>query len=246
MDAHECAALIAAPIGELGARFYFDEATRSRAKELGLRSVEYYGLGRAGVMGDVSAEEVEDAFAFFSPTAVQAMYTNARERVSPLEAAVSYLASADSYAERTFATLSSDVLASVARAADEVAAVVPVGRYRVFDGYVAAPAATSEAAKAYRGVIILRELRGGAHAVAVADAGLAPADAAYVESPDLFRLHGFVEGDRRDPDAAPARRALAEEATTHIMSSYVEALSASARVALVEGVIAMAACGGGA
>lgn len=244
MDALECATLLAGPVGELGARFYFDATTRARAKELGVRSVEYYGLGRAGVMGDVSPEEVESAFAFFSPAAVAAMYTGARERLRPLEAARHYLASADDYAERTFAHLASDLLENVSRESTAVARAVPVGRYRVFDGYVSATPTTSPAASAYRGVIVLRELRGGVHAEAVAAAGLSPADAAYVENPDIFSLHGFVDGDRVDPEGAVARRQVAEEATTRAMAAYFEVISEGARDELVAGVNAMAACGG--
>ncbi len=246
MDALTCATLLAEPVGELGARFYFDASTRARAKELGLRSVEYYGLGRAGVMGDVSPAEVESVFAFFSPSAIEAMYTIPSARLAASEAARHYLASADDYAERTFATVSSDVLENVAGACARVAGAVPKGLYRLVDGYVGAAPATSAPARAYRGVIIVRELRGGVHALAAADAGLASADAAYVENPDLFQLHGFVEEDRVDRDGAPARRALVEEETTRAMATYLEVLSASARVDLVEGVRAMAACGGGA
>jgi hypothetical protein len=244
MDSLTCANDLAQPVGELGARFYFDAATRARAKELGLRSVEYYGLGRAGVMGDVEPEVVESAFAFFSPTAIAMMYTGPRERLAPSEAATHYLASADDYAERTFASLSSDVLEAVASTASDLAKAVPVGRYLVFDGYVKASPAATPAASAYRGIITLRELRGGIHAEAVLAAGLAPADAAFVENPDVFSLHGYVDEDRRDREGASARRALVEEETSRAMATYLEAISPEGRTRLVDAVLAMAACGG--
>jgi hypothetical protein len=244
MDPLLCAKRLAPPVGELGARFYFDAGTRARAKELGLRSVEYYGLGRAGVMGDVEPEVVESAFTFFSPTAIALMYTGPRERLSASEAATHYLASADDYAERTFASLSSDVLEAVASTSSDLAMAVPAGRYLVFDGYVTAAPATTPAASAYRGIITLRELRGGVHAQATITAGLAPADAAFVENPDVFSLHGFVDEDRRDREGASARRALVEEETSRAMATYLEALSPDERAKLVDDVLAMAACGG--
>ena len=243
MDALSCAIALAAPVGELGARFYFDDATRSRARELGLRSIEYYGLGRAGVMGDVDVDVVERAFTFFSSAAIERMYGAPRERTSPLEAAAHYLASADAYAEAAFAELGETLLARVADLTFRVAAVVPEGRYLVFDGYRRAGRATRAASSAYRGVILLRELRGGVHIDAVHEAGLTPADAAYLEDPAVFSLHGYSESDRSDADDAAQRRSFAEDATSRAMAEFFAVLPASERDELVVGVAAMAACG---
>ena len=242
MDALTCAINLAGPVGELGARFYFDAATRSRAKELGLRSIEYYGLGRAGVMGDVEPAAVAAAFTFFSSAAIERMYAAPRERFDPPEAAAHYLASADAYAERVYADLDEGLLAGVANAAFRVAAIVPEGRYPIFDGYRRAGRATSAAASAYRGVILLRELRGGAHIDAVLEAGLSPADAAYLEDPAIFSLHGYADEDRSDLGDGLERRSLAEDATSRAMAGFFAVLDEAERARLVEGVAAMAAC----
>ncbi|MDE3083175.1 MAG: hypothetical protein KGJ39_07125 [Acidobacteriota bacterium] len=244
MDALSCAISLAGPVGELGARFYFDDATRGRAKELGLRSIEYYGLGRAGVMGDVEPEAVARAFTFFSPAAIERMYGAPRERCRPSEVAVHYLGSADAYAERVYAQLDESLLAGVADAAFRVAAVVPEGRYPVFDGYRRAGRATSAAASAHRGVILLRELRGGVHIDAVRESGLSPADAAYLEDPAIFSLHGYAEEDRSDLADGAQRRSFAEDATSTTMADFFAVLDEGERDDLVAGVAAMAACSG--
>ena len=244
MDALTCASSLAGPVGELGARFYFDDATRSRAKELGLRSIEYYGLGRAGVMGDVEPAVVADAFTFFSSAAIERMYAVPRERFRPSEAAAHYLASADAYAERVYAELDDSLLAGVADATFRVAAIVPEGRYLVFDGYRRAGRASSAAASAYRGVILLRELRGGVHIDAVRESGLSPADAAYLEDPAIFSLHGYADEDRSDLDDGHERRNFAEDATSQTMAGFFAVLDESERERLVTSVAAMAACRG--
>lgn len=244
MDALTCAKSLAGPVGELGARFYFDDATRSRAKELGLRSIEYYGLGRAGVMGDVEPEEVARAFTFFSSAAIERMYGAPRSRFRPSEAATHYLGSADAYADRVYAGLDEALLAGVAEAAFRVAGIVPEGRYPIFDGYRRAGRGTSAAASAYRGVILLRELRGGAHIDAVRESGLAPADAAYLEDPAIFSLHGYADDERSDLENGPERRSVAEDATSSTMADFFAVLDESGRESLVAGVAAMAACTG--
>ena len=244
MDALTCAKSLAGPVGELGERFYFDAETRNRAKELGLRSIEYYGLGRAGVMGDVEPEEVARAFTFFSSAAIERMYGAPRSRFRPSEAATHYLGSADAYAERVYAGLDEALLAGVAEAAFRVAGIVPEGRYPIFDGYRRAGRGTSAAASAYRGVILLRELRGGAHIDAVRASGLAPADAAYLEDPAIFSLHGYADDERSDLENGPERRSVAEDATSSTMADFFAVLDESGRESLVAGVAAMAACTG--
>jgi hypothetical protein len=244
VDALSCAISLAEPVGELGARFYFDDATRARAKELGLRSIEYYGLGRAGVMGDVEPETVAQAFTFFSNAAIGRMYGEPRRRFSPLDAAAHYLESADAYAVVAYAELDAALLAGVADATFRVAAIVPEGRYPVFDGYRRAGRAANAAASAYRGVILLRELRGGAHIDAVQESGLSPADAAYLEDPAIFSLHGYADEDRGDLADGPERRSFAEDATSRTMADFFAVLDEGERESLVAGVAAMAACRG--
>ena len=241
MDTLTCAISLAGPVGEVGARFYFDDATRSRAKELGLRSIEYYGLGRAGVMGDVEPAAVARAFTFFSGAAIDRMYSVPRRRFRPSEAAAHYLASADAYAERVYVDLDDDLLAGVADMTFRVAAIVPEGRYPVFDGYRRAGRANSAAASAYRGVILLRELRGGVHIDAVGESGLSPADAAFLEDPAIFSLHGYADEDRSDFADGPQRRNFAEDATSETMADFFSVLADNERERLVAGVAAMAA-----
>ena len=53
MDALELVHQTSGLIGAAGAAFYFAPATIARGQELGLDRVQFYGLGRGGVLGDV-------------------------------------------------------------------------------------------------------------------------------------------------------------------------------------------------
>jgi hypothetical protein len=64
MNSDELATVLADPIQVLGMSFYFDELTKVRGREHGINVVEFYGLGRAGVLGDVETSTVVDAFTF--------------------------------------------------------------------------------------------------------------------------------------------------------------------------------------
>ena len=114
----------------------------------------------------------------------------------------------------------------------------------LFDGYRTAPASATPAAKAYRAVILLRELRGGVHTDAVKAEGLDAPAACQLDRPgmDFFRMHGFSEEDLVEPTAElTAKKAAAEEATNARMAELFATLSPAQRQAIVDGTKALAA-----
>jgi len=240
MNADELARVTADPIQTLGASFYFDAPTVGRAKEIGLNVYEFYGLGRAGVMGNVEPDVVQRAFTFFHPDAIAMIYTRAREKADPAEAAQHYVRAAYEFADRTFGAVSTELLGAFAAAVDQVAANVETGRHLLFDGYHRAAAPTDPVHAAYLGTIVLRELRGGVHIEAVAEAGLSPSEATYAQDPSLFALHGYGDADV-PPDAAPlsTRKADAEVRTDASMAGYFSVLNDDERQTLADATLAM-------
>lgn len=242
MDVDELAALTADPLQFVGWQFYFDEGTRAAAKDLGLRTVEYYGLGRGGVLGDVSAERVEEVFAFFDHSAVESFWTAARSKADPVAVADAYLRSAYDYADRTFGGVDPAVLSGFAAAARKVAEAAAAGLAPLMEGYRRFPPPDEPARAAYLGAILLRELRGGAHVRAVAQVGLDPPTAAYLEDPGLFASHGY------DPALAPevtdelrSKKARAEELTNAAVAAALSVLDEAERRALAAGALALLA-----
>ncbi len=228
MDALELARFLAAPIQTIGAAFYFDPGTRDHAHALGLNAFEFYGLGRAGVMGDVEPARVLEVFAFFSPSAIEAIYGAPRARRAPLATARDYLEAAYAFAERTFGALGRDALELVGAGARRVAEGARAGEAPLVDGYLAIADPVEPLHRAYLGAILLRELRGGVHLGAVRALGLTPAAATYLEGPDAFALHGFGDDDVPEvTDELRATKVAAEARTDERMAELLGVLDGS-------------------
>jgi len=240
MDADELSRLTADPLQVLGMSFYFDPGTKARGRELGLNVVEFYGLGRAGTMGDVDVDDVFQAFTFFSPSAIEAIWTTAKTKASPVAAAALHLQSAYEFADRTFGAVPLGTLAAFADAARKVVDAHPRGSCPLVDGYRQFAVSANPVHAAYLGTILLRELRGGLHIQAVTQVGLDPLAACFLQDEGLFALHGY------NADEAPvvtdelrARKVRAEELTDLAMAKCFEVLGDPERTALAEGARAL-------
>ncbi len=87
-------ALIAAAcpiIRDRGWAFYFVPATIARGNELGLDHLQFYALGRGGVLGDVESRVVSSAFGYFNPTLIESMWTAGKAIVEPRQAGHEYM-----------------------------------------------------------------------------------------------------------------------------------------------------------
>ncbi|MGC2486564.1 MAG: hypothetical protein WA359_10020 [Acidimicrobiales bacterium] len=240
MDASETATLLADPIQVLGMKFYFDPLTKEHGRAHGINVVEFYGLGRAGVLGDVDTQTVVDAFTFFDPSLIDYFWTQAKVKADPATVAASHVEAAYAFADRTFADLDTDLLARFSGAARLVSEALPYGVCALVDGYRQYPWPSDPIHGAYLGVILLRELRGGLHIVAVRDTHLDVVAACYLQGPEVFALHGYKETDVPDvSDDLRAQKTQAEELTNAAMASALDVLSDEQRVALVEGANAM-------
>ncbi len=238
MDSLELANLSADPIQVVGMSFYFDPLTGARAKENGVNIYEFYGLGRAGTMGDVELDDVVEAFTFFHPRLLERMY--AKSKADPVAIAAQYVRAAYEFADRTFGALDEKVLADFAAAAHKVAASVEHGHHRLVDGYRQYEVPTNPVHAAYLGSILLRELRGCVHIDAVREAGLSPVEACYLHDPMIFTLHGYEESER--PDVTPEteeRKVAAERRTSEMMADYFNVLNDDEREHLAGGALAM-------
>jgi len=240
MDTMELSHVTADPIQLVGMSFYFDPGTNDRATEHGLHRLQFYGLGRAGVLGDVDRETVERAFTFFDPGVYDFLWDNAREKADPVETASAYVQAAYEFADRTFGAIPVDVLDRYAAAAHKVVGALDVGRHLLVDGYRQYPVPENPVHAAYLGAILMRELRGGVHIVAVQSVGLSPLEACYLQSPDVFKMHGYKDEDV--PAVTEEHHKLkveAEERTSTMMAGYFSVLNDQERQDLRDGALAM-------
>ncbi len=230
----------AEPIYELGSAFYFTDATAARGEQLGLDVFMFYCLGRGGVLGDVDAKAVADAFVWFKPSLITTLWDEGRTIADPVAVAPIYLAAAHDYARSTFKETES--LRAFCEAASRVVDAAPLGRWPLADGYRAFRLPEDWVARSYHLVIVLRELRGGAYADAVAALGITPAESHFLNSSDSFELYGYDSDDTPVvTDELVERRALAEDRATAMLRSAYEVLGDDARGAFLDGVRELAA-----
>ncbi|MFY9783922.1 MAG: hypothetical protein WAK12_10380 [Acidimicrobiales bacterium] len=236
MNPRELSEVTADPIQVLGMSFYFDPLTKEQGREHGLNSVEFYGLGRGGVLGDVDTKTVFDAFTFFDPSTIDFLWTNAKVKADPVVVAGAHLQAAYAFADRTFGAIDPALLAAFAAAARKVVNAEPDGICPLVDGYKRHPAPKDPVHAAYLGTILLRELRGGVHILAVSEAGLDPVEACYLQDPAVFKWHGFKEEDAPEvTEDLAAKKRRAEELTSDAVASCFDVLSDVERDALAEG-----------
>lgn len=228
-----------ARVNALGAALYFDPVTIGHAAAGGIEDVfVLYGGGRAGVMGDVTAEQVVAAFGFFAPGAVHGLWPAVLAAGTP-----SWIASV--YAEGMTAAARDGwdrgACTTVARLGRRVIdGVIPLGM-SLFAGWRAVPEPGDPGGDAALAVLALRELRGDIHIQSVAAAGLAPLEAEMVSRGESgARLHGWPE-PYPDPSRFTDRVEAAETATSERMQRiYAEALlepEVAELVAAVDGLV---------
>jgi hypothetical protein len=225
-------------INQVGNRFYFDPATMAVGKELGLDGFRFYFLGRGGVLGDVEPAVVVSAFGYFSPSVIEVMWSSGKEIMAPRDAARAYLGCADQYGITNLDGL--DVLDDFNVAAEAIVESVDRSALPLFAGIAAEPLPDHPAARAYRNVCILRELRGSVHLLAIVATGVSPVVAHAIRRPDDVASFGWESApDISDDDRA--RLDIADELTDRLLVPSIEALTDSQRNAFAAAVDAIGA-----
>jgi len=231
MDLRECARRAGEPVARVGGAFMLDPVTIERGAEFGLDFGEWYGLGRAGVLGDVDADVVASVFVWFSPVLIRTAWESGRAKRSPRESAGAYAQACWAWGRDRLGGLEGN---------DELAALLePVVRGAspagapLFAAWRAMALPDDAPARAMGLLHVLRELRGALHAVAVLAAGLSPLEALMVDHPEFASLYGW---EAPYPDALPHRAAHAHAVgvTDRLMEPAFSVLDAGQRSRVVE------------
>lgn len=224
-------------IGSIGAAFYFDPETLSRGKAAGLDGFRFYVLGRGGVLGDVEPAVVHAAFGYFSPGLVDKMWTTSVERMAPREAARLYHSCAHDLGRSRLADTPG--LDGFVDAATQVIGAVEGASLPLFAAVRAEPVPTDAPAAAVHQAMVLRELRGSVHLLALTANGLNSAVAHAIRRPQDVELFGYQSPPEiGDDDRAAWDRA--EAMTDELLVPAYSTLSDAQAEALIAGTAAMA------
>ena len=231
---------VAAPIGAIGAGFYFVPETLAVGKELGLGGFQWYFVGRGGVLGDVEAPVVQSAFGYFHGDMAAKLWDAARAKIAPREAGRRYFECAADFGRAKLAAV--DGLGAYCDAAEAVAAAAHPAGLPLFAGISAQPLADDAPGRAYQLACVLRELRGSTHLVAVLASGLTAAQAHYLRRPTDMKSFGYDEANPPAvTDADRAALAASDALTDKLVTPAFAALDEGGRAALATGVAGMAA-----
>ena len=232
----EATTAIARPIGSIGSRFMFDPATYEQAATYGYAGLDFYVCGRGGVLGDVDASVVQAAFGFFDASSVRALWEQGRAVAGATAAAERFSEACAAWGRAHF---SPEVPAGELRElATAAAAAVSSAGLPLFAGWRAMPLAADDAGAACQALNVLRELRGGAHLVAVVAAGVAPLHAVLATGGEANAdLLGHT-APYPDVDGIADAMIEIERSTDRIVATGLEALGAADRARLAELVIA--------
>jgi len=225
-------------IGELGGAWYFAPSTLATGKEHNLDGFRFYFLGRGGVLGDVESEVVTSAFGYFNPGLVDKLWSTAKQRMAPRDAARLYLSCCHQFARERFATV--DGLDAYCAAAEKVNDAIHPAGLAVYAGIDAEPVPDDAPARALHLTAVLREARGSAHLIAIVVSGLRPRIAHAIKRPT--EGPGFGWDDTPEPTADEvARWEQAEDLTIRQLESPFGALDETERAALLTGLRGMKA-----
>lgn len=236
MTPAEAASSVGRPIGLIGSRFMFDPSTYGTAAADGYSGLDFYFAGRCGVLGDVDADVVIAALGFFESANVRALWDQGRAVAGAAGAATRF---GDACARWGRDHFGDDVeYAELNLLAERIIAAAPVAGLPLFAGWRAMPIADDTKGGTCQRLNVLRELRGGAHLIAVVASGLTPFEAvlakggvanaqlfAYPEPyPDVEELTARVTGAME----------AAEQLTDRLVAPAFATLDDSERVRFVD------------
>ncbi len=229
----EAARQSAPAIHDLAANFMLDGATYVAAAAAGYDGIAFYFAGRGGVLGDVDADAVSEAFLFFPPESVRAGWESAADVESRAESAQRFATAAHDWAAGHLP----DGAVDYARLAELAGTVVDNADGTdapVFVGWRNLAEPNDVKALALHRLNALRELRAARHMAAIVETDLEPLDAFMVKTPYMAGIFGWPEPESDPDEETRLRWERAEELTNERFGADLTVLDADELVEFCE------------
>lgn len=236
MDPRSVIHATARKINDIGAAFYFAPETLEQGRQVGLDGFRFYFIGRGGVLGDVEAGVIRAAFGYWEPGLVDKMWNTAKEKVPPREGARLYLGCNHDFGRTRLADV--EGLEGFVDAASTVIAAVEGTSLPLFEAVRCEPVPDDVPAAAMHQAMVLRELRGSVHLLALTACRIDSRHAHGIKRPDEFKLFGY-SSEIEVTETDRARWLRAEELTDEILVMSFGQLTDVQSKALIMGVEAM-------
>jgi hypothetical protein len=225
------------PIYRIGQVFYFHPDTLARGKAAGLDGFRFYILGRGGVLGDVEPGVVHASFGYFHTSLIDKIWNSAKDRMAPRDAARLYFECVHDLGRAKLSDTAG--LDGFVDAATAVIGAVEGASLPLFAGVRAEPVPDDVPAAALHQAVVMRELRGSVHLLALTACGVSTPVAHAIKRPGDVATFGYDEvPEVTDDDRANWHRA--EELTDALLEPAYASLTDAQAIALVNGTAAMA------
>ena len=205
------------------------------AADLGLRTGwDLWIVGRAGVLGDGDADVAAAGLAFLAPDRVRAAWESRPQGVTPRQVADAYTGLCCAWGSTELARFDGSRMTRLDELGRRIAEAADGSIGTVFAGWRAQPQPDDVNARVALTIQVLRELRGGAHIIAVFACGLTPLDAVLASpaapprSGPPWAEHLGWTGPFGDPDASREARMEAERLTSRILEPIYGSIGDSA------------------
>lgn len=241
VDSKGAAAAVKGTIGRLGGGFMISREAKELCARTGLGPRELYFRGRCGVLGEVDADVVTSVVVFFPPEHVRESWEGGRKL--PVDEAVAlYTGACHAWGRRKLGAV--EGCDRIAHLLEKVAGAASILGSPLFAGWRAVLLPDDPVARATQLMHVVRELRGGLHAVAVLAMGLDPLTAALAtdhegtplglsSGQDMARFITWPEPYPAVAEPVVARRREAEELTDELMAPAFAVLTDAERDELV-------------
>jgi hypothetical protein len=230
----ETAAACAAAVSGLASHFMLDPATYAAGAAAGFAGLDFYSAGRGGALGDVDADVVAAAFAFFEPATVRANWEQGAAVMPARDAAGRFIAAGYAWAVEHLAD--SVDWARLAELTGRVNTAASPACAPLFAAWRAMPEPGEGAdarTLALHRMQVARELRCARHAAAVTAAAISPVEAMAVRSPHMAPLFGWNDPLPEVTDEVRSRWEGAEMATNRSLAPAYATLDGGERSELV-------------
>jgi hypothetical protein len=194
------------------------------AVDLGMRSAEdLWIVGRAGVIGDGDADVAAAGLAFLAPERVRSAWESLPKGLTHRQVADAYTALCGQWGRTELTRFDQTRMARLDALGRHIADAADASIGTVFAGWRAQPQPDDVNARVALTMHVLRELRGGAHIIAVNACGITPLDAVLASpaapprSGPVWAEHLGWRGPFADPTDARGARAEAERLTSRML-----------------------------
>lgn len=181
-------------IYDIGGRFMLHPDTRKIGADAGYpNGYSWYVSGRGGVLGDVDADVVISAFAYFNPQVVRTMWEAGRAVETARQSGSRFANSCAAWGRQRLQDV--EGCERFVELAERLVHSVDVAGLTLFAGWRSEPLPADAAGRAYQLLHVMREWRGSVHIVAVLSGGVTPLQAVLAAEDGSAHAKLFGWGD---------------------------------------------------